>query len=108
MCILNKYNMNDDKIHYIVNYSKCIHEKWNNIFLCTSSNNSKQKRKQKERQAMVYNSVTNLHYYSFLQVCVKNFFHFMNDCNQAMEIFSKLKRKEKFVGIFSSSTENET
>lgn len=23
--------MNDDKIHYIVNYSKCIHEKWNNM-----------------------------------------------------------------------------
>ena len=33
MCILNKYNMNDDKIHYIVNYSKCIHEKWNNIHI---------------------------------------------------------------------------
>lgn len=25
--------MNDDKIHYIVNYAKYIHEKWNNNIL---------------------------------------------------------------------------
>lgn len=71
MCILNKYNMNDDKIHYIVNYSKCIHEKWNNIFLCTSSKNSKQKRKQKERFITVLQTCIITLFYKFV---LKKFF----------------------------------